>query len=240
MRTIQSSILVEAGSADALRALLVDIDVHVPPRHEKRTTTQVERYDIVHLLATLPGDRWAYPLKVHHADRPDFLLVDGTGRRIAIECVEVVSVNDAKKAHLRGLGHGPEMHYVERAVPGERLRPTKRLLKEITEDRPGPAWYGDSAEREWAAAMAHFATEKATSVGKDGYERGDETWLLVYDNWPLPSVKSDVAARHFIAQPVLAEILDTFGCVFVMDGKGVWEFMTKGWRYYLLQHPRKE
>lgn len=240
MRTTQPSILVEASSEDALRALLADIDTDVPLRHKRRTTTHVERHEMVHLLATIPGSRWVYPLTVLHSDRPDFVLIDGIGRRVAVECVEAISENDAKKAFLRGLGHGPEMHFIERAVPGEKVRSTKQLLKEIAEERPGPPWCGDSAEREWAAAMAHFATKKAKSVAKAGYERGDETWLLVYDNWSVPHVKADGAARYFMAHPMFAEVSDTFGRVFVMDGKGVWEFRADGWDHHLLRKPHED
>lgn len=240
MRTEHWTILVEARNANALRARLADIEIEVPPRHEGRTTLQVERYEIVHLLATLPSHRWTYPLTVAHRDRPDFFLVDGDGLQIAIECVEAVPENEAKKAFLRGRGHGPEMHFIERAVPGEKVRSTEQLLKEIAKKRPGEPWYGDSAEREWAAAMAHVAMEKAKSVANAGYERGDETWLLVYDNWPLPHVKTDVAARYFVTHAAFSEISDTFVRTFVMDGEGVWEFSAKGWDYHLLRSPREE
>ena len=237
MRTRDSTILVEANSADDLRVRLTGIDIEVPPRHEGRTTPQVERYDMVHLLATLPSHRWTYPLTVTHGDRPDFLLVDGDGRQIALECVEAVPENEAKKAFLRGRGHGPEMHFIGHAEPGEPRRSTKRLLKEIEADDAGDGWAGDSVEREWANAVAHFATEKARSVRKDGYERGDETWLLMYDNWPLPHVKPETAASYFVAHPAVAEIFGSFGRVFVMDGQGVWEFSAGLWEYHALKRP---
>ncbi|WP_440222059.1 hypothetical protein ACQQ2N_13310 [Dokdonella sp. MW10] len=239
MRTVRSSVLFEASDESALRALLADVDTDVPPRHERRTTAHVERYEIVHLLATIPAGQWIYPLVVLHADRPDFVLIDGAAHRIAVECVEAIPENNAKKAFLRGLGHGPEMHFIERAVPGEKVRPTEQLLKEINQDKPGPPWYGDSAEREWAAAIAHFAAKKAESVVKMGYERGDETWLLVYDNWPLPKVEPESAALHFEKHPMFADICDTFGRVFVMGGRGVWEFGASSRRYYLIRSPRE-
>jgi hypothetical protein len=240
MRTTHPSLLIEASNEEELRTSLSQIDTEVPARHQKRRSLHVERYDIVHLLAALRSESRTFPITVHHGDRPDFVLTEAGGRRIAIECVEAISPNVAKKAHLRGLGHGPEMHFIERAVPGEKLRSTKQLLREIYDERSGPPWHGDSAEREWAEAMAYFAKDKAEMVRKEGYDRGDETWLLVYDNWSIPSITARRAAEHFTTQPALGEILATFSRIFVMDGKGVWDFFADGWLYHPMQDPRKD
>lgn len=237
MRTTQTSILLEADDADALRAHLARIDTDVPLRSEGRTTEQTERYAIAHLLATLPAPRFSFPLTVVHGDRPDFFIEECAGRRIAIEHVEAVPENEAKKAFLREVGDSDGMHFIGHAEPGEPRRSTKRLLKEIEVDDAGDGWTGDSVEREWANAVAHFATQKARSVQKDGYDRGDETWLLMYDNWPLPHVKPETAASYFVAHPAVAEIFGSFGRVFVMDGQGVWEFSAGLWEYHALKRP---
>jgi len=237
MRTSQTSIFVEADNADVLRALLANIDTDVPPRSEGRTTEQTERYAIAHLLATLPASRFTFPLTVVHGDRPDFLIEEGNGRRIAIEHVEAVPENEAKKAFLREVGDSEDMHFIAHAEPGERRRSTKKLLKEIDVDDASDGWVGDSVEREWANAVAHFAAEKARSVKKDGYDRGDETWLLMYDNWPLPHVKPEAAASYFVAHTAVADIFGSFSRVFVMDGQGVWEFTAGLWKYHALKRP---
>lgn len=238
MRTTQTSILLEADNADALRAHLAHIDTDVPLRSEGRTTEQTERYAIAHLLATLPASRFSFPLTVIHRDRPDFFIEESAGRRIAIEHVEAVPENEAKKAFLREVGDSEDMHFIPHAEPGEPRRSTKRLLKEIEADDAGDGWVGDSVEREWANAVAHFATEKVRSVQKDGYDRGDETWLLMYDNWPLPHVKPETAASYFVAHTAGAEIFGSFSRVFVMDGQGVWDFSAGLWEYHALKRPR--
>jgi hypothetical protein len=241
MRTNQATVLLTGKDAAELRRGLARLDVNVPLRTEGRTSEHTERYAIAHLLATLPMSHLPFPLTLIHRDRPDFF-IEGRSGRIAIEHVEVVSENEAKKAALREEDDDDRMHFIARAVPGERTRSTQRLLEEIEREtqveHAGDGWVGDSVEREWADAMAYFAIEKARASGKKGFQRGDETRLLMYDNWRLPAVEPEGAAAYFVAHASAAEIFAAFHRVYVLDGSGVWEFSAGMWEYYALKRPR--
>lgn len=100
----------------------------------------------------------------------------------------------------------------------------EELRREIEADEPGPDWCGDSAEREWAAAMAHYVRKKIPKATADGFARYPANWLVVYDNWPLPSIE------HFKASSYLAPLLvemgafSVFDSIFVHDDSHMCEF----------------
>lgn len=236
MRTQQRLPLARASDIHELRRLISQLNIEVPLRTEGRRSEHVERYAIVHLLLSIPASRFQFPLLVDHGDRPDFLITDGQ-KRIAIEHVEAITTNEAKKSALREQGDDSRGHFVSHSTPGEGERSTKRLLKEIEADEPGDGWVGDSPEREWADAMAYFALGKAGSVTLPGYDRGDETWLLIYDNWPVPHVVPDTAARYFLTDSRLPAIFAVFGRVYVLNGVRMWEFTADHYEHHLRHRP---
>ncbi|WP_386066857.1 hypothetical protein ACFJIW_20440 [Tahibacter sp. UC22_41] len=232
MTSKQQELLAQADTLEALRDAIAKLDIAVPLRTEGRKTAHVERYAIAHLVASAAFSDVRFPLKLFHQDRPDFLIEEHGGRRIAIEQVEAIPENEAKRAALRELEEDEGVHFIQHAEPGEEKRSTEQLRREIRNDEAGDGWVGDSAEREWAAAMIHFASVKLRLIGKDGYDRGDETWLLIYDNWPAPVIKPELAARYFTQHPALAEIFKGFGRILVLDDHGIWEFSANGARYH--------
>jgi hypothetical protein len=210
--------LLQAASAEDLQRKLALLNADVPPRSAGRTKEHTERFSIVHFLSSLPPSRFAFPLIVEHADRPDCVLsFDGTS--IGIELTEAVPENVARASVLRESGLGPSVYFIPRALPGEHTRSTAALRQEIELDRPSPPWMGDAPEREWADAMLYFASAKVEKTRKPGFTLHPVNWLLIYDNWPLPSVQHSKASSIFAVKCSDAGVLATFDRVFVLDSK---------------------
>lgn len=110
--------------------------------------------------------------------------------------------------------------------PALRLRASKtaaQLRDEIEADAPVAAG-GDSPEREWAAAMAHYVKEKIPKATANGFVRYRTNWLIVYDNWPLPAVNYTRAASHLA--PILMDLgaFTVFDAIFVHGDSQMCEF----------------
>ena len=127
-------------------------------------------------------------------------------------------------ARLREEGHGPDVHYLRHASLHEPVRRRDETIAEIEADEAGDGWVGDSAEREWAEAVAHYALGKIDRANQPGFESFDETWLVMYDNWPLPAVDPRKSAAFLLERPEMTTVLQRFRRVFVMDDRRLWEF----------------
>ena len=214
--------ILQATTAEDLRIELGKLDIAVSGRTSGRSTQQVERYSIAHMLASISASRLTFPLTVAHADKPDFVL-SMSGGSVGIEHTEAVSENVARAEFLREKGLGPEVYFTPRATPGEPRRNAAELRDEIEANEPGAGWAGDSAEREWATAMFHYIKKKIRKATAPGFARYPENWLMVYDNWPLPHIDFSKAAAFLY--PLLKEInvFATFDSIFVMDDQQMCE-----------------
>lgn len=218
-----SEIILLANTSAELRGELAELDTHVPARSEGRRNHHVERYSIAHLLATLPVERFLFPLTLVHRDKPDFLLTMSDGD-VGIEHTEAVPVNVARAQVMRERGLGSEVYFIPHVQPGEPRKEAEELRREIEADDAGGGWYGDSPEREWAEAIAHCVGEKLPKAMADGFARYAVNWLIIYDNWPLPMIDFTKAA------PYLAQLLMeggaylVFDAIFVHDESNMCEF----------------
>lgn len=217
-------IILRANTAAELRARLAELDINVPMRSAGRRSHHAERYCIAYLLATLPIEQLSFPLTLTHSDKPDFLLAM-TGGDVGIEHTEAVPENIAHADFLREKeGLGPEVYFTPRATPGEPRKTAAQLRSEIEADAPGCGWDGDSPEREWAAVMAHFVTEKIPKVTANGFVRYPANWLIVYDNWPLPAVNYSKAASYLAPFLVDMGAFSVFDAIFVHNDSRMCEF----------------
>lgn len=216
-------IMLHANTAAELIEQLALLDIDVPERSEGRRNHHAERYCIAHLLATLPIERFSFPLSVIHSDRPDFLLSMRDGD-VGVEHTEAVPENVARADFLREKGTGPDVYFIPRATPGEPRKTAEELRREIQADAPGNGWEGDSPERQWAVAMAYYIGEKLRKANADGFTRYSSNWLIVYDNWPLPAV-SYFKAIFYLA-PLLRgmDAFTTFESIFVHNDSQIVEF----------------
>lgn len=184
-----------AKDFEELKNKLRSINVEVPHCPKDRTNQHVETYSLISLLGSLQWDSLCFPVEVYRRERPDFLVVCNS-RKIGLEHTEATNQNLAKERALRADGHGPEMHFVTPASVHDPVLPKGKVLAQIQADEVGEGWCGDSVERNWAEAIAHFIDRKAANATKDGYELYEDNRLMIYDNWPAPALKHQRALQH--------------------------------------------
>jgi len=217
-------IILRADTPTELTDRLAGLDIDVPARSEGRRSQHTERYSIAHLLAALPIEQLSFPLTLTHSDKPDFLL-EMPGSEVGIEHTEAVPENMANADFLREKeGLGPEVYFIPHARPGEPKKAADELRHEIEADKPGSGWCGDSPEREWAAAMAHYVEKKIPKAAADGFVRYPANWLIVYDNWPLPHIDYFKAATYLAPLLAAMRAFSVFDAIFVHDDSHMCEF----------------
>lgn len=220
------------NTSSELINILSKIDIAVPMRSNGRTKEHMERYAMAHLVSTLmEAGLITYPVELIHRDRPDFMLLMGN-RRIGIEHTEAISQNEAHKVVLRQRGHGTKMHHVSHILPGEPKKQHRKLIEEIVTNDPGDGWVGNSPETEWADAMLYFVKEKRIAVNKNGFERFDEDWLLIYDNWNLPAPDVREGASFFLKAVQQISAFKDFKRIFVMTEPVFCEISRNGFSIY--------
>lgn len=197
----------------------------MPLRTAGRTTQDAERASIIRLLAALQKDI-VPPVRLIHRERPDFALTVGD-REIGIEHTEAIHPNEAYSMVLREQGHGPTMSFVTRSRPGDARKSRKALLQEIANDEAGDGWAGHSGEEEWADAMLDSIQRKMWAASKPGFDRFRENWLLVYDNWPLPSINVVVAGQTLQGR-LDTSVLDTYDVIHIVNDRWCWKFAKGG------------
>lgn len=132
--------ILRADTSAELLAKIAELDIDVPPSSGGRRKHHAERYCIVHLLATLPVERFAFPLALSHSDKPDFLL-EMRGAEVGIEHTEVVPENIALADFLRDKeGLGPDAYFTPHAVPGEAKKERGYRPSPQSRLRPSRAW----------------------------------------------------------------------------------------------------
>jgi hypothetical protein len=224
-----------AQTFDELHSRLPSINVKVPPRAEGRENDHVEIYSIVRLLGTLPRASIDFPLRLTKRERPDFLVQCGA-RMIGVEHTEAISENAAKEAFLRSKGHGPDVHFVRSGSVDEPRKSSKQLIAEIEADRSGPGWVGDSVEREWATAMAHFISQKVASANRAGFELFEQNWLLVYDNWTAPSLEREKGLMLLRTELQAVDPWRVFSRIFILDEKVLLEIASDTSLFHHVNH----
>ncbi|HLA04869.1 MAG TPA: hypothetical protein VJZ16_02685 [Syntrophales bacterium] len=219
--------MLQAYSDSELLIVLAEIDVSVPKRSKGRTKDHSERYAIAHLLSALVGkDRLSYPICLIRRERPDFLLTLDTAQ-IGIEHTEAVPQNEAHRTVLREQGNGPDVFFISHHRPGETKKSAKKLVEEIEVNQAGDGWVSDSVETEWADAMSHFMKQKLATLQKEGFERFEQDWLLIYDNWPLPALDRRKAANFLQTLVNESAVLKEFARIYIITGKFILEISNE-------------
>jgi hypothetical protein len=94
----------------------------------------------------------------------------------------------------------------------------------------GPGWVGDSAEREWANAIAEVVDKKSTSARKAGYALQPPMWLLIYDNLSLPMLNTEKSASNLFNQLSSRWPTTPFSAVIIESGQDILVFSPTGYR----------
>jgi hypothetical protein len=158
-----------------------------------------------------------------------------SGFEVGIEHTEAVPENVARANFLREKGLGPDVYFTPHATPGEPRKTADELRHEIKADNPGSGWCGDSPEREWAAAMAHYVKEKMPKAIADGFVRYPANWLIVYDNWPLPAIDYSKAAKYLASLLAEMDAFSVFDAIYVHDDSHMCEFRHAPFVYSLIK-----
>ena len=209
--------------------LLDSIDTTVGHRHEKGSVErkdQAEIYTIVNAIKLGQGLPIALPARVIHSDRPDIVINSAT-TRIGIEIVEAVSeTTAAMDCEKFRLADSPKVYWPVKQVPGEKKKTAEEIRKLIFSDDPGDGSVGNGAVR-WAKAIAHFVGRKIETVFKPGFQRFEQNWLLVYDNWREPA--SDLKEATATLQNLLNDMraFRAFDLILVLDDKRLYIFEAK-------------
>ncbi len=224
-----------ADTFEQLHCRLRTVNVDVPERSKGRTKDHVEIYSVVRLLGSLSFKLDDFPLAIEKRERPDFLLTLAKSR-IGIEHTEAIPENAAKETVIRSQGHGPDLHFTRPASITEPRKSRSVLMAEIEADKPSPGWIGDSVERSWAEAMAHFIGKKVEVAGREGFTLFDENWLLMYDNWPGAALQHHKAVPMLLSHLHIKNPWSTFSRVFILDESVLLELCQTGCSFYAVNH----
>ncbi len=189
-----------------------------------RTTEHCERWSVCRFLATFADATFLrFPLTIVHRDRPDFLLNMGN-HKIGIEVTEAIPEDEARASALAQHREYNELSFIERYVSGEGRRSLKQIDAIARGNASKSGWYGDLVEKDWTDAMLYFTLRKVSKYIALGFEKFDETWLLVYDQWPLPGVELERASEIFLSR--LCELREQipFTAIYIEHGTNILRF----------------
>jgi hypothetical protein len=151
------------------------------------------------------------------------------GTHIGVEHTEAVPQNKAHSTVLREAGYGPKVHFLSKHRPGEAKQTAAELISKIEANDSGGGWIGDSVEREWMDAMCHFISLKLEKLTSSGFERFDQDWLLIYDNWSLPALDREAAVPLLCERAGEEGALREFNSIFILTGPQLCELSNEGW-----------
>lgn len=123
------------------------------------------------------------------------------------------------------------MYFISHHKPGEPKTRAQELIKEIDANRASAGWKGDSVEKDWAKAMFYFIERKVATLLKDGFNRFDEDWLLIYDNWS-PAPDRHKSTRFLLKLVNKNGVLQKFHRIFIISRKYICEIASAGIQFY--------
>lgn len=200
-----------------LQRLVDAVDITVSERGPSRTKVQKENWSIVRTLrALLAVNQISFPMSLRKREKPDYEFCEPkncVGLEIT-ECVpeELADYYEAEnKNGARGIG------FVPRISPGSKL--THNEIHKMVQTG-SPAWYGDSVERDFVAAIKN-SIEKKTRKALSHYDRYPTNWLHVYNNWPGPALKLKKAGDMLLSELQITSGFSYFDVIFVEDGNSL-------------------
>lgn len=204
--------------------LLDSMETTVQSRHEKGPVDrkdQAEIYTIVNALKLGLGLPIPLSACVIHSDRPD-VVIKSAMTSIGIEIVEAVSETTAAMDCERArLPNAPGFHWAMKQLPGEKQKTAGEVRELVLSNDPGDGFIGNGAT-EWAEAIAYFVRRKMEIVSKPGFQRFEQNWLLVYDNWREPA--RDLKEASTTLQSLLNDMMAFCTFDLVLDDKRLYVF----------------
>ena len=162
-----------------------------------------------------------YPVKLTKRERPDWLLELGK-ERIGCEITEAVSSEKLRAESLPEARAEGAVLDVSLFKHGQDQRSLDDLREIAAREKlTGSGWAGDSVEKEYAAIVYDVAQKKTTTLNKEGFEKFDENWLLIYCNYNLP-ILDQIKAASFCRQTLESYWgSNSFDKIFVEKGDSI-------------------
>lgn len=220
---------ISAPTREDLLTTLRRTDISAPLQTEGRQKGHRERWSVCHWLSTFAQSlHCAYPLKVTHRDKPDFL-IEMPGKEIGAECTDAIQTD---YRHVLSI--------VERQVDdtvidrtlfkwGQRKSQDEKYAIAAKKKLDGPGWEGDFPEEEWAQAMRDIVNKKTTDLRAKEFVKYTENILLIYDDLRLPKGRQELASGYFTSK--LTDYWTSglvYDSIFVETGKVIFEFNSSG------------
>lgn len=180
-------------SKKELRYQINKLKLVVPPRGKGRTTQHCEQWQIYKLLITLQRHQYLkLPFQLIKSERPDFIMVNGP-HTIGIELTEIINPDYARAQTLPEAQNPDSVLDPSKFKWGNHGRPLTILREEASQTKlTGPAWVGDSVEREFAASVNDTVLAKHKKL-INGFKRYDADFLLIYHNNSTPALDFETA-----------------------------------------------
>ena len=188
-KRVMDNSLFSAESPEELLSLLQKNNISHPPVEVGATKEQIERCVCFRFLSTYVNEsRLTFPLKLVHADRPDFRLIMNS-RTIGVECTQALSEQFARALSLRQQ-YCPDIWIdlsdFRWSCPD---RTSEDILALLKKNRlTGEPWHGDTVDHEWALAMKACIDVKTDRLNAEGFLRYDDNWLLIDDDFIPQSI----------------------------------------------------
>lgn len=189
-----------ASSKTDLLHYLSQQDITVPARTEGRKSQHCERWGVFRLLATWANsDYLSYPLTLVHRDRPDFWLYYNN-RDIGIEFTEAVSEEWAETDALMEHEGKNVSLFIDNFKRGTPRRTVSERRAIIQKQPCGPGYGDDGMEREWALSINDFVIQKTKDFNKQGFQKYNENWLLIWDELPVMVRNIETAMKYLMPE----------------------------------------
>lgn len=208
-----------AHNRNTLLSKLTDIDIEVPLRGSDRTTEHTERWSMCRLLSTLA---WKYdleyPLIVTKSERPDYIL-EKSEYLVGVEVTEAVKEDMVRAQALHDNDTDEVLDtslfkWRDRRKTNDELRGIKKSVS-LT----GPGWEGDEREKEFADAISDIVEKKSRKLLEETYQRGDEDWLVIYDNLALHKIDRTKSLSYLCISLDNYWSNDTFDRIYIESGE---------------------
>jgi hypothetical protein len=220
---------ISAPTREDLLTTLRKTDISVPLQTEGRQKFHRERWSVCRWLSTFAQTpHCAYPLKVTHRDKPDFL-IEMPGNEIGAECTDAIQ-KDYRHV-LSIVERQDDDTGIDRTLFkwGQTKSQDEKYAIAAQKKPRGPGWEGDFPEKEWAQAMTDRVNKKTTDLRAKEFVKYMENILLVYDDLRLPKERQELAAGYFTSK--LTDYWSSglvYDSIFVETGKVIFEFHSSG------------
>ena len=220
---------ISAPTPEDLLTTLRKTDISAPLQTEGRQTGHRERWSVCRWLSTFAQTlHCAYPLKVTHRDKPDFL-IEMPRKEIGAECTDAIQMD--YRHVLSILERQGNDTVIDRSLFKRGQKKSQDEIYTIAAKKKldGPGWEGKWPEKEWAQAMADIVNKKTADLGAKEFVKFMENILLIYDDLRLPKEHQDLASCYFTSK--LSDYWTSdlvYNSIFVETGKVIYEFDSSG------------